>query len=127
MNSSIMRVMKNRRVILAALILLIVCGSAVVHEKFNRKHFDGAAWRAAQPEGVRLKMADDMIAHNRLMGKSLHEVIDWLGIPPQTEYFKDYDYVYLLGRERGFISIDSEWLVIKIKEDKVIEAKIMRD
>jgi hypothetical protein len=35
--------------------------------------------------------------------------------------------VYWLGPERGFISIDSEWLGIKFKDNVVIEVEILRD
>jgi hypothetical protein len=37
-----------------------------------------------------------------------------LGEPPKTEYFKEFDLVYYLGPERGFMGIDSEWLVLKL-------------
>ena len=32
-----------------------------------------------------------------------------------------------LGPERGFISIDSEWLVIKFEQDRVVVARVVRD
>ncbi len=76
---------------------------------------------------VRIKMVDDLLNRNNLIGMSKNEVNDLLGVPPKTEYFSNYDYVYWLGPERGFMSIDSEWLVIKFENDKVIEAKITRD
>ena len=50
-----------------------------------------------------------------------------LGEPPDTGYFKQYDLVYWLGDERGFFSIDSEWLVIRIDDGRVIEAEIVTD
>jgi len=50
-----------------------------------------------------------------------------LGRPPKTEYFSDYDYVYWLGPERGFIRIDSEWLCIKFKHDVVTDVQVRTD
>ena len=51
-----------------------------------------------------------------------------LGEPPHTGYFKDWDLVYWLGRERGFISIDSEWLVVRLDpKGWVREYRIVRD
>ena len=48
--------------------------------------------------------------------------------PDKTEYFKEWDLVYWLGPERGFISIDSEWLVFRFDgQKKVTDYKIMRD
>jgi hypothetical protein len=56
------------------------------------------------------------------------EVVARLGEPPKTEYFKNFDLVYYLGPERGFISIDSEWLVLKLGPDaRVVRATIAND
>ena len=46
----------------------------------------------------------------------------------KTNYFADYQLVYWLGPERGFISLDSEWLAVRIGPDqRVAEARIVRD
>lgn len=51
-----------------------------------------------------------------------------LGKPPATDYFSDWDLVYWLGPERGFLSIDSEWLVVKLDQNEVVtDFKIVRD
>ena len=51
-----------------------------------------------------------------------------LGEPPTTEYFTDWNLVYNLGAERGFLSIDSEWLVLRTDQSGVvIQAAIVRD
>jgi hypothetical protein len=51
-----------------------------------------------------------------------------LGEPDKTEYFRDWDMVYWLGPERGFMSIDSEWLVFRLDgQQKVTDYKIVRD
>jgi len=60
------------------------------------------------------------------MSKS--EIIDLLGIPPQTGYFRDYDLVYWLGPQRGFMPIDSEWLCIRLDSHGIAtKAEILTD
>src|SRR5258708_4993529 len=92
-------------------------------------HFDAPLWGNSQtPASVRLRMADDLVDNNKLLGLTRQEVVARLGQPPKTEYFKEFDMVYYLGPERGFISIDSEWLVLKIGPDsRVVRATIARD
>jgi hypothetical protein len=73
-------------------------------------------------------MVDDLLAHHKLVGLSRTEVIALLGEDPRSEYFSDYDFVYWLGPERGGVSTDSEWLVMKFgASDEVIEAKVATD
>ena len=56
------------------------------------------------------------------------QVIAIVGEPDKTEYFRDFDMVYWLGPERGFMSIDSEWLVFRLDDqNRVSEYKIVRD
>ena len=76
----------------------------------------------------RLEMADRLIAKGQLRGRSRAEVVDVLGEPPKTGYFSDWDLVYWLGPERGFMSVDSEWLVFRFdKQGRVDEYRIVRD
>jgi hypothetical protein len=92
--------------------------------------FVSHAWRdeSKVKEGVRLGMADQLIADGTLLGKARAEVVDLLGEPPPTGYFADWDLVYWLGPERGYISIDSEWLVLRLSaEGRVIDNRIVRD
>jgi hypothetical protein len=62
-------------------------------------------------------MADDPVNSQRLVGLTRQEVVTLLGEPPKTEYFKEFDLVYYLGPERGFMGVDSEWLVLKLGPD----------
>ena len=79
-------------------------------------------------QGVRLAMADRIVAKNMLSGKTRAEVVAMLGEPPKTGYFTGWDLVYWLGPERGFISIDSEWLVVRFDaQGHVLEYRIVRD
>ena len=81
--------------------------------------FDTAQWSdEAQVEaGVRRGMADGLVADEVLIGRTRAEVVAMLGEPPPTEYFRNWDLVYWLGPERGFISIDSEWLVVRLSPE----------
>jgi len=118
----------SRRMLLALLALLLLAG-CVTWLVSHRKSFDPAVWRnRATSDSVRLQMADDLVRNHKLKGLTKVEVVTLLGQPPQTPYFKAYDLVYYLGPERGFMSIDSEWLIVKLGADgRVAEAKIGRD
>jgi hypothetical protein len=73
-------------------------------------------------------MADRLIAYDTLLGKTRAEVVELLGEPPPTGYFSNWDLVYWLGPERGFIRIDSEWLVLRLGADgRVADNRIVRD
>ena len=92
--------------------------------------FDGVIWRQGENAsgGPRLRMADGLLQSRVLVGRTRSEVESMLGIPRKTEYFQEYDLVYRLGMERGFISIDSEWLVLRLgKDGRVSDARIVSD
>jgi len=72
-------------------------------------------------------MVDDLLRRHRLVGMGRTQVDELLGVPPHSDYFPEYDYVYWLGRERGAFAIDSEWLVIKFRNGTVVEAEVMTD
>jgi hypothetical protein len=90
-------------------------------------------WRAGEtrwddPWNRRHRMADWLIFSHSLIGNTRAQVVEKLGEPPPTEYFRDWSLVYNLGAERGFMSIDSEWLVVRLGADgKVQQARIVRD
>jgi hypothetical protein len=101
-----------------------------VKERVNRVPFDSVAWKANPDCGSnarRIRMIDDLFAKRDLKGMRRAEVEALLGERDLTGYFKDYDMVYCLGPERGFVPIDSEWLVIKLDQDKVTYYRIARD
>ena len=51
-----------------------------------------------------------------------------LGEPTVTSYFREYDLVYVLGNERGWMSIDSEWLLMRLDDTGRVSAdEIARD
>ena len=93
--------------------------------EFNRERWSDSDQTRT---GVRQKMADRLIARGTLQGMTRTQVFGLLGEPPPTEYFKNWDLVYWLGPERGFISIDSEWLVVRLAADgRVDDCQILRD
>jgi hypothetical protein len=80
--------------------------------------FTPALWqdpKASQfPRAIRGCLVDDLMAHTPLRGRSRADIVALLGEPPTADYFKEYDLVYWLGPERGLMSIDSEWLVMRL-------------
>lgn len=113
------------------LVLIAMClfPFGIVAWRYRARTFDPVAWRndAETGSGVRQSMADGLVARRSLIGRTREEVVEMLGEPPETGYFKRYDLVYWLGDERGFISIDSEWLMIRIVDGHVLEAEIVTD
>ena len=126
--------MHERRTKLLAFCALICCGAGALilfYETSERK-FDSAEWKKTrdrnQSHHPRLFMADRLIADHTLDGKTREEVTELLGEPSHDGYFRSYDLVYWLGPERSWISIDSEWLVIKLDDKgRVKEYKLERD
>ena len=109
-----------------AAVALLVVKCAV----FPGRAFDAALWsdKTQVESGVRLGMADRLLADGVLIGRTRAEVVALLGEPPPTGYFAEWDLVYWLGPERGFISIDSEWLVARFGSDgRITEARLVRD
>ena len=112
--------------------VVLVMASAVIGmwiAFYPGQSFDRDLWLTDQPRSVaRQRMADRLLARRILIGLPRPQVIAMLGEPRDTEYFRQWDMVYLLGDERGFISIDSEWLVLRLGSNgKVIEARLVRD
>jgi hypothetical protein len=90
--------------------------------------FDPAAWAASDYwSGNRNPMADELLRSRALIGRQRAEVVGLLGEPPETSYFSDWDMVYRLGPERGWLSIDSEWLVLRLTNGNVSDARLVRD
>lgn len=101
-----------------------------LEEIFSRRRFDSAIWKRAEyaaNEDVRIKMVDDLLKRHRLEGMTRQQIDELLGRPQPTTYFRDYEYVYYLGPERGFLPIDSEWLCLKFRNNIVTEARDLHD
>ena len=92
--------------------------------------FDSDTWKRAERAGdhSRLHMIEHLVWSGQLDGLTEAQVIELLGTPPETNYFREWDYVYRLGPERSFIGIDSEWLVIDFdRAGMVAKYDVVRD
>jgi hypothetical protein len=94
--------------------------------------FDSGAWQDSTltwgPLAVRGCMVDNLLSKHALRGQSRASVVALLGEPHPTSYFRDYDLVYWLGPERSPISIDSEWLVMRLDaSNRVKEVRLVTD
>jgi hypothetical protein len=101
-----------------------------ISERWNRQEFSLTAWQAPYNHAstVRIRMVDDLLNSHNFRGMTREQVIAIVGEPDKTEYFRDFDMIYWLGSERGFMSIDSEWLVFRLDDqNRVLEYKIVRD
>lgn len=112
-------------------IWLAAVGAGIYFFLPSERPFEREGWSKADLSSTsspRFAMADWLLARGTLHGKTRGEVVDLLGEPPETSYFRDWDLVYCLGPERGFIRIDNEWLAIRFGDDeRVAECKIVRD
>jgi outer membrane protein assembly factor BamE (lipoprotein component of BamABCDE complex) len=61
---------------------------------------------------TRYRVADGLASSGRLRGMVRSEVLALLGTPPETDKFQNHGLVYVLGPERGLMSIDYEWLLV---------------
>lgn len=98
--------------------------------------FDRDVWLAGEKadfsaDAPRLRMADGLIGSKVLLGRNRAEIEALLGPDSDTVKFRSYErreLVYWLGAERGYMPIDSEWLVVRFdKRERVTEARIVRD
>lgn len=106
-----------------------IFGDSVL-EWWQRERFDAVAWQSegGRADAVRIRMVDDLLRRHRFGGMSREQVTAMIGEPDKTNYFSDWDMVYWLGPERGFMGIDSEWLVFRLDgEEKVSEYQIVED
>ncbi|KAA0763690.1 hypothetical protein [Bacillus sp. SH5-2] len=131
---AILYVSKNRnkekepmlKVRMVGLIPLIVCTVQLSTNEYTSK-FNQDRWLNYAEK--RVHMVDDLLQKYKLIGKSNEEIIKLLGAPTETRNGEvGATTSYYLGNERGFISIDSERLVLQFDNDgNVIEYKVQRD
>ena len=110
----------TRLLILAAFViawLAFVIGFAVFmpSNESPQIEFQSELW-VVEDSGVRAQMIEDLSKQNDFDKMTKLEVLSLLGEPTETNYFHNYDCVYWLGRERGFLGIDSEWLVFRFDD-----------
>jgi hypothetical protein len=122
--------MSTRRWMIAGAGAALLPGWVVWRIRYPGRPFDPVAWQdpVRVEQGVRLAMADRLVAWGTLRGKTRPQVVKLLGKPSDEGYFRSWDLVYWLGPERGFLSIDSEWLVLRLgRDDRITEYRIVRD
>lgn len=114
-------------ILVLAVAIYLVIGNRPA--EFNRQLWIESGSGPFSKEAPRLTMADGLVRSRVLIGMSLPEVEAMLGPQSEAQYFRrEYDLVYWLGAERNFISIDSEWLVLKLsRQGMVTEARIVTD
>lgn len=114
--------------LITAIIVLVAAAAGTLAFVFRGRAFDKAVWSDRKQEAARLAMADRIVARRLLDGKSRAEVTAMLGDHKEPGFFTDWDLVYWLGTERGFVGIDSEWLVVRFDANgRVAEYQIVRD
>ncbi|AXY10725.1 MULTISPECIES: outer membrane protein assembly factor BamE [Bacillus] len=113
-------------IMIVGCILLLVCTAQLSMNTYNSK-FNQDRWLHAEEN--RVHMVDDLLQKYKLTGKSNEEITKLLGAPTETRNEESgVSTVYYLGNERGFISIDSEQLVLQFDKDgKVVEYKVHND
>jgi hypothetical protein len=114
----------------ASLVLAIVAGHWVTTGPlpFDRASWDALAEDWYDPRYRRNRMVDGLLLTSTLQGKTRAQIVAMFGEPPRTGYFDEWPMVYPIGSERGFMGIDSEWLVLRFDAaGKVEEARIVRD
>jgi len=103
----------------------------------NQEDFDAALWRKSEELSEdflwphKIKMVDSLMESKILDDLNREEVIKLLGPPISDQHPRNKnqnEIYYLLGPERGFIRIDSEWLSISFdKKGKVQKYWLWRD
>ncbi|MER9128822.1 hypothetical protein [Mesorhizobium sp. M0768] len=113
-------------------LVFAAAGAAIVYAvffgplPFVRSWWQDDNW--LDPLHKRHRIADSLVLTGWLVGKSRAEVLAALGAPPETDKFSDWSLVYVLGPERGLLSIDYEWLAIRTDDaGSVTEAAVIRD
>jgi len=104
-----------------------------VEEYLRATAFESDVWKARSLDGnpswpTRLRMVDDLLRRHLLDNASRPHVEALLGPADATSYFREWDLVYQLGPERGFMGIDSEWLVVRLDQaGQVADYRVLRD
>jgi hypothetical protein len=114
----------------AVAIMASVCGWVEWHRRYPGRAFDAVAWKdpVQVARGVRGPTADRLVAWKSLLGKTRSQVVQLLGEPVEAKAFPEWDSVYFVGPERGFISIDDEWLGLRFGPDgRVVKCQLTTD
>jgi len=110
---------KNSKSLLLFSIPPIICLYMLGENEYKSK-FTTDKW--LENESERTYMIDNLLKNHPLEGKTQQEIIAMLGDNIEMNYFQDENnIVYYLGDERGLISVDSEWLIIHLDDNEVVD------
>jgi len=102
---------------LAITTVIVLVPVLVLLSRETAGNFDAAEWRADRGvgSGIRLGMADQLIANGTLRNMTMSEVVALLGEDDReaTPFPGDPELSYLLGPARPVFEIDDEFLQIK--------------
>lgn len=125
---------KKTIVIILVIIVSVFFGiSVLLDDGVDQTPFVSNIWKNTPAvfshDSVRLRMIDDFLESHSIVGMSRVEVILLIGEPDQTEYFKSYEMVYMLGQETGsYFAIDSQWFVLDLNDsERVVSYDIVTD
>lgn len=112
---------------------LVICLSLFVGAFYQlwvneqKSNFSLSKWIEEPRE--RIWMVDDLMSQYDFIGMDVLTLESIIGKATDTSYFEaPRRLIYYLGDERGFISIDSEWLVFDFNEVGIVtKVNIMRD
>ena len=110
------------------IVLAIIAMAAAGIFLFRYQHtFTTEKW--TEDPKKRVNLVDDLLAKYDLVGMTKEEILALLGTDSgENAYYQgDNDFVYYLGDERGLISIDSEWLIVKFSRGIVSEIAVTTD
>jgi hypothetical protein len=140
---TIMKMSRRTALVIGALSIVLTLGTmgvmlyfflSVATEPYLKSvDFDSRQWKARSLDGdrmwpTRLRMVDSLLESGKLDKATRAYVEDLLGPADDTGYFRDWDLVYHLGPERSVFRIDSEWLVVRLDRNSVVqEARLARD
>ncbi|QEL17552.1 hypothetical protein [Limnoglobus roseus] len=92
--------------------------------------FNAVDWQDERlaSKGVRLEMAERLVARGTLKGIPQAEIIGRMGKPAPASYSPNWQMVYWLAQGRGSSPTESDWLMIRLTDDGFVsEYRIVRD
>lgn len=114
--------------------------SALYQHLFQKLPFDSKLWKESaqhdRSNPIRLRMVNSLLAQHELVGMTRLEVEQLLGRPDANPFGTQYgfDTGYWLGPSHDALhmlipalGIDSLWLCLKFRENKVAELSILDD
>lgn len=125
--------MRNKWIIISSLVAIAIAIAVLIfflkpadQIKFNYEKWNDRSLVYSEPY-IRSQMVKDVLNNILEDGLTTDMVIKKLGPQSESDYFSDYQLRYWLGPENGLVSIDSSWLVIKIKNERVEKYEVVTD